>query len=127
MDMWAFNLIMALLIPMFLIIYSNIYRNKAPKDIDGTNGYKTAMSRLNRDTWEFANHYYNQMMRVAGWILLMLSLAAMLFVRGKNDSIVSNSGLILLGVQLAVILVCVIPTERALRKTFDENGNRKVH
>ncbi|HEX3016538.1 MAG TPA: SdpI family protein [Caproicibacter sp.] len=123
--MWILNLIVSMLIPIFMIIYSNIYRNKAPKDINGTNGYKTAMSRLNRDTWEFANHYYNNLMRVAGWVLLVVSLVAMLFVRGKNEEIINNSGLILLVVQIIVILVCVIPTEKALRKTFDENGNRK--
>lgn len=123
--MWILNLIVSMLIPIFMIIYSNIYRNKAPKDINGTNGYKTAMSRLNRDTWEFANHYYNNLMRVAGWVLLIVSLVAMLFVRGKNEEIINNSGLILLVVQIIVILVCVIPTEKALRKTFDENGNRK--
>lgn len=40
MYIWIFNLITVLLIPAFMIIYSNIYRNKAPKDINGSNGYK---------------------------------------------------------------------------------------
>lgn len=124
-DMWIFNLVFALWLPVFLIVYCNVYRNKAPKDINGGNGYKTAMSRLNRDTWEFANRYYNRMMRVAGWILLVFSLAVMLFVRGKGKQTAENSGLALLAVQVAVLMICMIPTERALRRTFDENGNRK--
>lgn len=125
MEMWILNLIIALLVPVFIIIYCSIYRNKAPQDINGSNGYKTAMSRLNRDTWEFANHYYNKRMRVAGWIMLIISIAAMLFTRGKGEPTASICTPILLGIQLAVLLIAVIPTEIALRKTFDENGNRK--
>lgn len=125
MGIWILNLIAALFIPAFMIIYCNVYRNKAPKDINGSNGYKTAMSRLSRDTWEFANHYYNRLMRVAGWIMLMISIAVMLFMIGKGDNIGFITALALLGMQLVVILISIIPTEKALRKTFDENGNRK--
>lgn len=109
----------------FIIVYCNVYRDKAPKDINGSNGYKTAMSRLNRDTWEFANHYYNRLMRAAGWLLLLFSLVVMLLVRGKGERMADDSGMLSLAVQVVVLLVCMIPTEIALRKTFDENGSRK--
>jgi len=125
MGIWILNLIVALLLPTFMIIYCNIYRNKAPKDINGSNGYKTAMSRMNRDTWEFANHYFNKLMRIAGWILLVLSFITMLFAMGKDDHTMSNFSIGLMLVQLVVLLVSIIPTEKALRKTFDEDGQRK--
>ena len=64
-------------------------------------------------------------MRISSWILLVISVAAMLLVLGKGDDAANQSGLTLLGVQLFVILVSIIPTEKALRKTFDENGLRK--
>ena len=125
MGIWILNLIVALLLPTFMIIYCNIYRNKAPKDINGSNGYKTAISRMNRDTWEFANHYCNKLMRIAGWILLVLSFITMLFAMGKDDHTMSNFSIGLMLVQLVVLLVSIIPTEKALRKTFDEDGQRK--
>jgi uncharacterized ion transporter superfamily protein YfcC len=125
MGIWILNLIVALLLPTFMIIYCNIYRNKAPKDINGSNGYKTAMSRMNRDTWEFANHYFNKLMRIAGWILLVLSFITMLFAMGKDDHTMSNFSIGLMLAQLVVLLVSIIPTEKALRKTFDEDGQRK--
>lgn len=108
-----------------MVVYCNIYRNKAPKDINGSNGYKTTMSRLNRDTWEFANHYYNKLMCVAGGILISISFVVMLLARRKGENTITFCGIILLVVQIVVLLICVIPTEIALKKTFDENGNRK--
>lgn len=124
--MWVFLLLMDLLVPVFLIVYGNIYRNKAPKDINGSNGYKTARSRMNRDTWEFANRFAARTMRVAGWILLAFSVAAMLLVRGKDEPTVSCFGVGILLVQIVVLVLSTIPpTEAALKKTFDENGNRR--
>lgn len=125
MGFWICTTIIDLFVPIFMVIYCNIYRDKAPKDINGSNGYKTTMSRLNRDTWEFANHYYNKLMRVIGWILIAIFFVVMLLTRRKGENTIADYGIILLGVQVVVILVCVIPTETALRKTFDENGRRK--
>lgn len=125
MEVWILNLIVSLFIPVFMIIYCNVYRVKAPKDMNGSNGYKTTMSRLSKDTWEFANHYYNRIMRIAGWILLMISIMVMFFTFGKDDNIIFNSILALFGIQIVVILICIIPTEKALRKNFDEYGNKR--
>jgi hypothetical protein len=125
MGFWIFMLIMELFVPAIMIIFGNIYRNKAPEDINGSNGYKTAMSRLNRDTWEFAHHYCAKVWRLVGWILLVPSIAAMLYVRGKDTEAVGHFGLILTLVQTVILIISIAPTEIALRKTFDENGQRK--
>ena len=125
MGFWILMLIMDLFVPIFMVIYCSVYRNKAPKAINGSNGYKTTMSRLNRDTWEFSNHYYNTLMRVVGWILIAISFVVMLLARRKGEDAIALYGIILLAVQIIVILGCMAPTENALRKTFDQNGNRK--
>ncbi len=99
LGVWIVMLIADLWLPIFLIIYGSIYSKKAPADINGSNGYKTARSRLSQETWEFANHYSARIARVVGWILLFLSLAALLlFLWGKSDANVSIFGVgILLG------------------------------
>ena len=117
---------MGLLMPVFLIVYGNVYRIKVPNDINGSNGYKTARARINQDTWEFANHFAANAMRIAGWILLPLSVAVMLLARGKDDQTVGNFGVGILLVQVVAILLFTIPpTEAALKKTFNEDGSRK--
>lgn len=125
MGIWILYLIVTFFFPIFEIIYGNVYRDKAPKDINGSNGYKTAMSRLNRDTWEFANRYFNKLMRFFGWVLLALSLVVTILIHGKDENTIILFMVILIAVQIIVILICMAPTENALRKTFDENGHRR--
>lgn len=125
MGIWILYLIVTFFFPIFEIIYGNVYRDKAPKDINGSNGYKTTMARLNRDTWEFVNCYYNRLMRFFGWALLVISFVVTILIRGKNENTLNLFMGILLAVQIIVILCCIVPTENALRKTFDENGHRR--
>ena len=44
---------------------------------------------------------------------------------GKGESAVSWLGSALCVVQLVVLLAPIAPTERALRRTFDKDGNRR--
>lgn len=109
--------------PVFIIIYGNIFKKKTP-DIDGSNGYKTARSRLSPETWEFANHYAARIGRIVGWILLVLSAAALFFLGKGEDAGGFGSGI--LGAQIGIVgLSVALTTEAALKKNFDENGSRK--
>lgn len=124
MGIWILYFIVTLFLPIFYIIYGNIYRDKVPEDIDGASGYKTSMSRLNWDTWEFANRYYNKLMRFCGWILLVPSLVVTILICGRDENTVILFIAILPVIQIIPILACIAPTENALRKTFDESGHR---
>ena len=127
LDVWILMLFADLWLPIFLIVYGSVYIRKVPADINGSNGYKTARSKLSQETWEFANHYSARIERNVGWILLVLSLVALLlFLRGKSDAVVSNFGIGIMLAQVVVFVLAVIPpTEAALKKNFDEAGNRK--
>ena len=125
MGIWILYFVVTFFLPIFYIIYGNIYRDKVPEDINGTSGYKTTMSRLNWDTWEFANHYYNKLMRFWGWILLVLSFVVTILICGRDENTVILFMAIVPVIQIIPILVCIAPTESALRKTFDENGHRR--
>ena len=125
MGFWIFMLVMELLVPVIMILVGYAYVKHAPKEINGVSGYRTARSMINRDTWEFANHHFARTWRIVGWILLPLVVAAMLSVFGRDEKAVGDFGLGLIAIQAVVLLASIIPTERALRKTFDENGDRK--
>ena len=115
MDLWF---------PIFMIVIGN--KKKAPEDINGGIGHKTALARKNRDTWEFAHQHDGNSFRMAGWIMLVLSLIIMLLAIGEDNHIIlSKLGISLFIIQFLVYLGCVASTEAALRKTFDENGNRR--
>lgn len=125
MGIWILYLIVTFSFPIFEIAYGSIYRDKVPKNINGGNGYKTAMSRLNRDTWEFANRYYNKLIRLFGWVLLALSFVAAILIHGRDDNTLNLFMGILIALHIAALLGCMVPTENALRKTFDKNGHRR--
>ena len=82
---WVTLFITNLLCPVFLIIYGSIYVKKTPKNINGSNGYKTARSKLSQETWEFANYFAARIARLVGWVLFVFSLVSIvLAVRSNN-------------------------------------------
>jgi len=122
---WIYMLTMELLVPAIMIAFGSWSVHHAPKEINALFGYRTAMSMKNRDTWEFAHHHNGRIWRAAGWVLLAVSAPAMLLVRGKSADSVGAFGTVLVGVQVVVLVLSILPTEAALRKTFDSNGNRR--
>ena len=54
------------------------------------------------------------------------SIIAMLFVLGKSEHIIGIVGEIICGVQVVMMVIVVHPTERALKKNFDNDGNRRI-
>lgn len=125
MGFWIYMLLTALLIPLIMIGVGCAFTKTAPKNITHIFGYRTAMSMKNRDTWEFAHKHCGKLWVRLGLILLPLSILPMLFVIGKSEDTIGTTGAIVCLLGAALLILSIFPTERALRKTFDENGNRK--
>jgi len=80
---------------------------------------------INEETWKFAHRHIGRTWIVSGWILLSVTIIALLFLIGKDVETVARIGEIITYVQCGYLILTLIPTEIALRKTFDKNGNRK--
>ncbi|MCL2014135.1 MAG: SdpI family protein [Oscillospiraceae bacterium] len=126
MGFWIFMLIMNLLIPITMIGFGSFFIKKAPKKINMAFGYRTSMSMKNNDTWKFAHTYCGKLWRIIGWVMLPVSICAMLLVIEKEVGTVGIFGGVIALIQCVFLVVPIIPTERALRKKFDEHGNRIV-
>ena len=83
------------------------------------------MSMKNKDTWEFAHKYCGRIWYVCGFILLPITVVSLLLVIGKSEDYVGTTGGILCGCQLIPFIGSVFPTEIALKKVFDKNGNKR--
>ena len=114
MGFWLFMLIMDLLIPFTMIVFGKYFVKNVPKEINAVFGYRTAMSMKNKDTWESAHKYCGNIWYKSGYIMLPVSVA-----------VIGTVGGIISAVQLLPLVGSVIPTEIMLKKTFDENGNRR--
>lgn len=126
MGFWIYMLIMDMLVPVTLIGFGKYFKTKAPKEINAVFGYRTSMSMKNRDTWEFAHKYCGKIWFICGWILLIVTIVAMIPFFGQGADVVGIVGAVLLGVQMIPLVGSILPTELALRKHFDKSGNRRL-
>ena len=122
---WWLALVSDLLVPVIQIIFGWVLWKHSPKTINNAYGYRTKWSKKNRDTWEFAQKHCGRTWWKVGWVLLALSAAAHIPFYGADEDTVGNLCLIVTGVQLAVLIGSVFPTERALKRTFHQDGTRK--
>ena len=128
MKFWIFMLVMNLLIPLTMIIFGYIYNKKPPqkpKSKFAYSGYRTPMSMKNEETWEYANRFFGKLWFRFGIVLGLISIIPLFFVIGKDKDTVGFAGMIICYVQMAAMLLPVIPTEISLRRRFDKYGNRK--
>ncbi len=84
------------------------------------------MSMKNKDTWDFAHKYIGRLWFYLGLIRVPITVIPMLFVIGVNEDTIGMVGSTICIVALVTLIVSIIPTERALKKAFDKDGNRKV-
>lgn len=124
--MWWFILICDLFIPIIMILAGIIMWKHAPKEINGLLGYRTTRSMKNMDTWQFAHDHCGRLWWKIGLVMLIATIPAHLPFYQSSDDTLSALSLIVTGVQLVVLIASVFPTEMALKKTFHDDGTRKV-
>ncbi len=125
MFFWWFMLICDILTPIVMIVGGWIMWKHAPKKINGIMGYRTTRSMKNMDTWKFAHEYSGRLWWKIGWIMLLPSIAVHIPVYGKSDNAIGIVGGILVTIQIAVLIASIFPTEKALKKTFTDEGVRR--
>ena len=125
MGFWIFMFICNAVIPLTMIIFGRVMWKRAPKNINGIYGYRTKRSMKNMDTWNFAHEYCGKLWWRLGWIMLIFSVIIQLPFLKSNEDVIGGLGLVLCLVQCAVLILSIIPTENALKRTFDDNGIRR--
>lgn len=123
---WVFVLAFDSLIPLLMLGFGKSFMKNPPTEINPGYGYRTAMSSKNQDTWDFAQRHMGKVWYQAGRVLLIPSALPLLFVLGRDVGLVGTVGMVICGVQLAVMLGSIGATERALKKNFDKSGKRKT-
>ena len=116
----------ALLLPLIMLVSGLFTRFGLPKRVNWFAGYRTPLACKNQDTWGFAHRYWGRMMIVFGFILIALSIVGILLIARGTLTLepARFTGVFAIGT-LIIFLVSMIPTELALRKNFDKNGQRR--
>lgn len=122
---WWFMFVCDLIVPVSMVICGRMMWKHPPKDINGFVGYRTTRSMKNIDTWKFAHDYCGRLWWKMGWIMLIPSILIQLPFYNEPDDYIGIVGGIMSTVQCVIMVVSIVPTERALKRTFAVDGTRK--
>ncbi|MBE5929201.1 MAG: SdpI family protein [Lachnospiraceae bacterium] len=122
---WWFMLIFGLMIPMVQIVAGRMMWKHHPKQINWVYGYRTKRSMKNMDTWVFAHEHCGRIWWKTGLIMLIPSVLIYIPFYHSNEDTIGIVGTILCVIQLVVLIASIFPTERALKKTFNDDGMRR--
>lgn len=122
---WWVLLICDLLIPVMMLGFGRIMYKRAPKDINYIFGYRTTRSMKNDDTWRFAHEYCGRLWWRIGLIMLISTAIVHIPFYNSSKDTIGIVATIVMTVQVVVLMLSIIPTEIALKKTFNDDGTRK--
>lgn len=119
--------ITTLIMPILMIGMGNVFLKNPPKDINEVYGYRTKRSMKNQETWDFAHQYCGKVWRKIGSIMLIISIVIDgIMSIGKEKLMFPQDEIliIILLIQTSILIIAIYPVEKALKKNFDEEGNR---
>lgn len=122
---WLLMFVVDLIIPVIMTGFGRLFLTNPPRQTNDFYGYRTTMSMKNQDTWDFAHQYNARIWYKWGRIMLLLTVLVMLAILPQGKTIVYTVGFAGMGLQLAALLGTIPVIEKELRKTFDNEGNRK--
>lgn len=122
MGFWWFMLVCTLLIPVTMAITGYRMWKHFPDKINPALGYRTRRSMQNMDTWKFANAYCGQLWYKVGLVQVIPTIAVQVQYVNRHVNEVGIASLVIVCVQLTVMLLLIIPVEKALKKKFYKDG-----
>lgn len=122
MGFWLIMCGSVLLLPVIMIFTGRFSWKHSPKDINPLMGYRTTRSTKSQATWNFANAYFGHLCEKVGWVSFIPSVLVMLPFMHSTEDTLGMAVLVIVSVQTLLLLWPIIPTERELKKRFNENG-----
>ena len=120
--MWIFMTACCLLMPVLLYRFGKFFENDDNTEINYAFGYRTNRSMQNRDTWRFAQKFWGRLRKKTALACLVMAVIPMVLVYGKDADTVATVGGIVCTAQLIPMLFTIPKTEKALKETFDNQG-----
>ncbi len=125
MEFFVGMALMELLVPAVMILAGWFMWKHTPGKINHWAGYRTERSMKNGDTWKFANEYCGRLWWKLGWAILLPSVLPVLLCLDSGEKTVGTVAVTVLMIQPGFLIAGIFLTEKALKETFDRDGNRK--
>lgn len=113
------------LLPLVMVICGMSYTKRGPKKITRLQGYRSKMSMKNRETWDFAHKNLGDLWFKLGAPLLAVTSVVSLLVFRESTKQITTWCCVIFVIQLVIMVLPVVYTEKALKENFDENGKWK--
>lgn len=113
-----------LLMPMLMLIAGYMMYKHPPKEINGIVGYRTKRSSRNLETWKFAHNYCGKLWMKLGAVLMIPTVLVQIPFAKSGENVIGSITIAIETIQLVVLIGSIFPVEKALKKEFDDNGNR---
>ena len=113
------------LLPLVMVICGMSYTKRGPKRITRLQGYRSKMSMKNRETWDFAHKNLGDLWFKLGAPLLAVTSVVSLLVFRETTKQITTWCCVIFVIQLVIMILPVVYTEKALKENFDENGKWK--
>lgn len=123
MTAWWNMLAFTMLVPGLLYWFGKSFEKDNSSEINYIIGYRTSRSMMNIDTWRFAQKFWGRLRQKTALFCAVVSLLSLLFLTGKPDDVVYLWGEIICLAQLVPLIATIPKTEKALKETFDDNGD----
>lgn len=120
----TFTIFEVALVPVCMILLGLRFRKTPPKSKNSFLAYKTDRAIRNDDTFAFAHRYFGRLLLIFGIIALVYSTIAMVWAYYQGGRMIDLVAGILCLVNLIPMCITLYPTERALKRCFDDYGNR---
>lgn len=124
--MWFWFLLACdIIVPIIMVIAGRWMWKHTPEDINVLIGYRTTRSMKNMDTWKFAHEHCGQLWWKIGWVMLLPSVLLHIPFYNASNNTIAILCAVVCTVQCVILVVSIFPTEKALKRTFTDEGIRK--
>ena len=118
-------LISVAFIPLLLIVIGKILEKYPSKEPNIAIGFRTKLSMMNKETWDFAQRLFPKAWISLGRIMLPLSLIILFLLYSEDKDYTGNLVLILILAQVVLMLGSILYVNLKLKKAFNSDGSRK--
>ena len=125
MPFWWWMFICNIIVPIIMAVAGRLMWVRCPKEINSFFGYRTTRSMKSPDTWKFAHKCAGRLFFIVGLATLVPTVAVQIPFYNSPDNVIGTISVIIMSVQLAIIVLSLIPTEIALKKNFNDDGTRR--
>lgn len=124
MGFFIFLFVCNMLVPLIMLIVGISFSNHPPGTINGIYGYRTTRSMKSQEAWIFANTYFGVVWKKTGAVMCVLTAvpSGLSWWLGEKGQVVVSGVLVTL--QCVVLILSIIPVEKALKENFDKSGKK---